>query len=58
VVRGELETALPDSAGGRELVSAGFARDVEIAAAVDVSSVVPVLHGEAFVDGAGQPDRF
>ena len=58
VVRDELETALPDSAGGRELVSAGFARDVEIAAAADVSSVVPVLHGEAFVDGAGQPDRF
>jgi 2-phosphosulfolactate phosphatase len=57
-VHGELERALLDSASGRELVTGGFARDVEIAAAADVSSVVPVLDGEAFVDGAGQSVRF
>jgi 2-phosphosulfolactate phosphatase len=51
-VRAELATALSASAGGRELVDAGFARDVEIAAEVDASAVVPVLRGEAFV---GEP---
>jgi 2-phosphosulfolactate phosphatase len=54
-VRDDVATALPDCASGRELVAAGFAGDVEIAAAVDASRVVPVLRGEAFVDGAGQP---
>jgi len=49
-VRDELGTSLQQSASGRELVAAGFERDVEIAAAVDVSRVVPVLRGEVFVD--------
>jgi 2-phosphosulfolactate phosphatase len=49
-VRADLGRALADCAGGRELVTNGFARDVEIAAACDVSDVVPVLHGDAFVD--------
>lgn len=51
-VRGELGTALPACVSGRELVEAGFGRDVVIAASVDVSRVVPVLRGEAFVDAA------
>ena len=51
-VRGDLAAALPACASGRELVGAGFARDVEIAAAVDGAAVVPVLRGEAFVGGS------
>jgi 2-phosphosulfolactate phosphatase len=51
-VRADLETTLRGCASGRELVSAGFGRDVDLAAAVDVSDVVPVLRGEAFVDAA------
>ncbi|WP_307862007.1 2-phosphosulfolactate phosphatase [Nocardioides sp. SYSU D00065] len=39
-------------AGGRELVDAGFAADVEMAAQHDVSDVVPVLAGESFRDAA------
>ncbi len=58
-VRGRArDGAAGDCASGRELVAAGFGRDVEIAAAADVSPVVPVLRGEAFVDGAGQSVRF
>lgn len=34
---------------GRELVERGFAADVELAAALDVSEIIPVLTGEAFV---------
>jgi 2-phosphosulfolactate phosphatase len=49
-VRDRVGTALLDCASGRELVAAGFARDVEIAAAVGVSRVVPTLRGEAFGD--------
>ena len=40
---------LHDCAGGRELAAAGFTDDVAMAAEVDVSDVVPVLDGEAFV---------
>jgi 2-phosphosulfolactate phosphatase len=35
-------------AGGRELVEAGFAEDLVIAAELDCSEVVPVLHGDRF----------
>jgi len=35
-------------ASGRELIDAGFAADVEIAAQHDASEVVPVLMGESF----------
>jgi 2-phosphosulfolactate phosphatase len=55
-VRGGCGSALPDCASGRELVAAGFGRDVELAAATDVSSVVPLLDGEAFVDAAAQSE--
>ncbi len=47
-----LGDALPRCASGRELVEAGFATDVDLAAAYDVSRVVPVLYGDAFVDGS------
>lgn len=49
-VRDHVGTALLDCASGRELVTAHFEGDVEIAAAVDASRVVPTLQGEAFVD--------
>jgi len=52
-VRADLAAALPACASGRELVEAGFARDVEIAAELDVSARVPVLRGEAFGDEHG-----
>ena len=52
-VRDDVGRALPACASGRELVAGGFARDVAIAAEVDVSSVVPVLRGDGFVDLAG-----
>jgi 2-phosphosulfolactate phosphatase len=49
-VRDDVASALETSASGRELTAAGFGRDVEIAAAIDVSAKVPVLSGEAFSD--------
>jgi 2-phosphosulfolactate phosphatase len=56
VVRDHVATALPSCASGRELAAGGFERDVEIAAATDVSSVVPLLRGEAFADAQGSPE--
>lgn len=50
-VRGRLAEELPRCASGLELVEGGFAGDVEVAAAEDVSTVVPVLRDEVFVDG-------
>jgi len=38
------------SSSGRELIERGFQRDVELACALDVSRIVPVLEGDAFVD--------
>jgi 2-phosphosulfolactate phosphatase len=49
-VADDVATALATCASGRELTVAGFGRDVEIAAATDVSRMVPVLSGEAFRD--------
>ncbi len=49
-VRDDLTTALATCASGRELAQDGFLGDVEVAASVDVSRVVPVLEGDAFVD--------
>jgi 2-phosphosulfolactate phosphatase len=43
--------ALHDSVGGRELRGFGFEGDVAVAAAVRVSSAVPVLADGWFVDG-------
>lgn len=47
--------ALRACAGGRELVAAGFGADVDVAAAVDASDVLPVLQGGAF--RAGRPGQ-
>jgi 2-phosphosulfolactate phosphatase len=53
-VRERLPGALAACVSGRELVSLGFAADVTVAAAYDVSEAVPVLEGDAFVDAAGR----
>jgi 2-phosphosulfolactate phosphatase len=53
-VRQRLPEVLATCASGRELVAGGFAADVEVAAAYDVSDVVPVLEGDAFVLAGGQ----
>jgi 2-phosphosulfolactate phosphatase len=47
-VEGSLEAALLDCASGQELVTAGFAEDVRLAAALDVSDCVPVLDYDRF----------
>lgn len=47
-VEGRLEEALLACSSGRELVEAGFADDVRIAAEADTSSVVPRLRDGAF----------
>lgn len=49
-VRGRLGTALAECASGQELIAAGYASDVTVAAEIDESSVVPVLHHDRFVD--------
>jgi 2-phosphosulfolactate phosphatase len=48
-VRCRLPEVLAASASGRELVAAGFAADVALAAAYDVSTTVPVLDGDVFL---------
>ena len=54
-VRGDLTSALSGCASGRELIAGGFAVVVEMGAAHDVSTAVPVLRDEAFV--AAEPLR-
>lgn len=54
-VRGREHQALLACASGRELVEKGYEADVRIAAEVDASSVVPVLHDARFID-ASQTD--
>ena len=49
-VADRLDAELPSCASGRELVEDGFGGDVDLAAAYDVSRVVPVLTGDAFAD--------
>jgi 2-phosphosulfolactate phosphatase len=49
-VRDDLPSALAGCASGRELVEAGFADDVTVAAQYGVSEVVPLLDGERFLD--------
>lgn len=48
-VAGDLETALRETGSGRELVDNGYPDDVEIAAELDSSSVVPELRHGRFV---------
>jgi 2-phosphosulfolactate phosphatase len=44
----DLRARLLSCSSGRELTERGFARDVELAAQVDVSTVAPVLKDNAF----------
>jgi 2-phosphosulfolactate phosphatase len=47
-IRADLRSALLACASGRELVARGFERDVEIAAQIDATDLVPVLRDGAF----------
>ena len=49
----ELIEHISACSSGRELIDRGFRRDVELACALNVSRIVPVLEGSAFVDIAG-----
>jgi len=51
----DLAAALHDCAGGQELDALGFGADVDVAAEVGASSVVPVLRDGVFVDAAADP---
>ena len=55
VVRARLPEALAACASGRELVTSGFVRDVELAADLDASTAVPVLVADAFVPAGSAP---
>jgi 2-phosphosulfolactate phosphatase len=48
----ELSRRLEDCASGRELIDAGYAADVHLAAEHDVSPVAPLLTGDTFTDAA------
>jgi 2-phosphosulfolactate phosphatase len=50
--RPELAKRLRTCGSGRELIDRGFSLDVELAAALDDSTVVPTLVGQELVDGA------
>ena len=50
--RGRLEETIRTCVGARELAAGGFDADVDVAAALDVSSVVPVLRDGAFAPSA------
>jgi 2-phosphosulfolactate phosphatase len=45
---GDLDASLRSCASGRELTDRGFPHDVDVAAELDVTSVVPVLGGPCF----------
>ncbi len=51
--RSRLRTVLLESASGRELVAAGFSRDVELAADLDATELVAVLVDGVFAGGMG-----
>ena len=51
-LEGDVAAALHACASGRELDAIGFGDDVDVAAEVDASTVVPVLRDGAFVDAA------
>lgn len=54
-VKDVLGSAMQECVSGTELVERGFTVDVELAAQVNVSTVVPVLRGESFVRAPAQP---
>ncbi|MBD1809133.1 2-phosphosulfolactate phosphatase [Microcoleus sp. FACHB-SPT15] len=47
-LKGNLVTALEQCSSGKELVARGFAKDVELAAAINISSCVPSLADNAY----------
>ena len=49
-----LEDAIARSSSGQELISLGFAEDVAIASALDVSRAAPILHEGAFKTALGR----
>lgn len=49
-VRDGLSVALSGCASGRELIAAGYQSDVSVAAEVDESAAVPVLHDGRFIE--------
>ncbi|MBB2988041.1 2-phosphosulfolactate phosphatase [Terracoccus luteus] len=53
VVADDVGTALRASASGVELVEAGFGDDVDVAAELDASDLVPLLVDGAFTDATG-----
>jgi 2-phosphosulfolactate phosphatase len=53
-VERRLAEAMSGCASGRELAEAGFAEDVDVAAELDVSTVVPVLMDGAFHDSSAR----
>ncbi len=48
-IEGEIPAAMRECVSGKELIERGFVVDVDLAAQVNVSTVVPVLRGESFV---------
>ena len=48
-LQGNLVTALERCSSGKELVARGFAKDVELAAAINISSCIPLLVNKAYV---------
>lgn len=48
-IENDVGAALRACASGRELVDIGYANDVDTAAQLDESHVVPVLDGDAFI---------
>lgn len=48
--RSDLEQFLLSCASGRELAERGFEKDVQMAAELNISAAVPVLHEHAFVE--------
>jgi 2-phosphosulfolactate phosphatase len=52
-VRSRLDASLGESASGRELVAAGFGVDVQLAAELDATDIVPVLVDGAFGGAMG-----
>lgn len=53
----QLAEELHACASGQELAGMGFAGDVDVAAELDRSDVVPVLEGDAFVDLGAETER-
>ena len=54
--RGDLGAALADCVSGRELIDRGFARDVDLAAEYAVSSAVPILTADRYVNAVRSPE--